>query len=184
MRRKQLEVTARQVQILSEPSRLRILSLLFERENSISGLARALGLTPATIHHHVNVLRKSKLIRQTRSEVRGNVVEKYYAMPAKGIDSSQVWDRLKDSDKVAYRLAILGLLKGMINEAMGAIQKHGTVEWEVGRLHFYRIPYRKDTIQQVEEIQEEVREKLSRLEAKFGSAGDEERLTVVITTLP
>ncbi|MEK6839103.1 MAG: metalloregulator ArsR/SmtB family transcription factor [Candidatus Thermoplasmatota archaeon] len=185
MPEKHIGVSARQIKILSEPSRLRILSMLFEQENSISGLAKALGLTPATVHHHIKVLRRARLIRHTRTELRGNVVEKYYAMPAKGIDSSQVWSELKDADKVAYRLAILGMLKGMINEAMMTVQAHGTVEWEVGRLHFYRVPYRRDAIQQVEEILEDARDKLARLEAKHGAeAQPGERVTVVITTLP
>ena len=186
----ELEVSPTQIKVLSDPSRLRILTMLFEREASISGLAKALGLTPATVHHHVNRLRQAGLIRPTRQETRGNLVETYYEMPAKGIDSSKVWNELKDEDKVAYRLAVLGMLKGMINASLKAIHDRGTVEWEVGRLLSYRLPYRRDVIQQVGEIVEGAQRQLQRLEAKHeagGSASEDAEapyVTVVMTILP
>src|SRR5881628_3650762 len=163
MPRKEVLVSPAQIRILSDPTRLRILTMLFEREMSISGLAKSLGLTPATVHHHVNLLLRAGLIRLTRGEVRGNLVEKYYEMPAKDIETAAAWDQLKDKDKVAYRLAVFGMLKGMINDAMRAIQTKGTVEWEAGRLFFFRIPWRGDALLQVEEIFAEAREKLARL---------------------
>jgi len=183
-RKSKIDASPTQVKILSDPTRLRILSMLFEREESISGLAKALGLTPATVHHHVNRLRKARLIRPTRSEMRGNLAETYFEMPAKGIDSSDVWGRLKDEDRVAYRLAILGMLKGMINESVRAIQARGTVEWEVGRLLFYKLPWRRDAIQQVEEILEDTKKRLARLEERWGRETGAGKVAVVITMLP
>ncbi len=178
-------VSVDQIKVLSDPSRLRILTLLLEREMSISGVAKTLGLTPATVHHHMNQLRSAKLIEPARSEVRGNLVEKYYRIPATGIDSSAVWDELSDEDKVNYRLAVLGMLKGLINESIKRIQEKGTVDFEVGRLYFYHVPWRKDTIQQITEIFEDEKRKFERLEAKAKAQrtrGDE--VMVVLTTLP
>lgn len=183
-RKSEIDVSRRQVKILSDPTRLRILSLLFDRPASISGLAKALGLTPATVHHHITRLRKAGLIRPVRTEMRGNLAETYYEMPAKGIDSSQVWDRLKDEEKVAYRLAILGMLKGMINDSLKAIQERGTVEWEVGRLLFYRLPWRRDAIAQVEEVLQDAKRRLARLEESWREETGAGRIAVVITMLP
>jgi DNA-binding transcriptional ArsR family regulator len=180
-----VNVTVDQIKVLSDPSRLRILTLLLEDEMSISGVAKVLRLTPATVHHHVNQLLSAKLIEPARSEVRGNLVEKYYRIPATGIDSGAVWDELSDEDKVNYRLAVLGMLKGLINESIKRIQERGTVDFEVGRLYFYHIPWRKDTIQQITEIFEDEKRKFERLEAKAkaqGTKGDE--VMVVLTTLP
>jgi len=179
----EFEVTPAQIKILSDPTRLRILTMLFERENTISGLARALGLTPATVHHHVGVLREAGLIEPTRLEVRGNLVEKFYKMPAKDIETATAWDDLRDEDKVAYRLAVFGMLKGMVDDAMRAIQRRGSVEWEAGRLFFYRIPWRRDVLLQVEEIFSEARHKLERLESKGRTEGEPE-LLAILTTLP
>ena len=183
MAKRKIEVSPAQIKILSDPTRLRILTMLFARENTISGLAKALGLTPATVHHHVGHLRKAGLIEPTRLEVRGNLVEKYYKMPAKDVETAAAWDDLRDEDKVAYRLAVLGMLKGMINDAMKAIQKRGTVEWEAGRLSVYRIPWRRDVLQQVEEIFEDARLKLERLQGKGRAEGGQEMLAI-FTTLP
>ncbi len=178
-------VTVDQLKVLSDASRLRILTLLMEREMSISGIAKALDLSPPTVHHHLNQLLAARLIEPTRSEVRGNLVEKYYRIPGSSLDSSAIWDRLSPEDKVNYRLAVLGLLKGLVNEAIKRIQAKGTVEFEVGRLYFYHIPWRRDSVQQVMEIFEEAKRKLERLEAKAraqGEPGDE--IMALLTTLP
>jgi DNA-binding transcriptional ArsR family regulator len=178
-------VTVDQLKVLSEPSRLRMLTLLMERDMSISGIARALDLSPATVHHHINQLLSARLIEPTKSELRGNLVEKYYRIPGTGLDSSAIWDQLSPQDKVNYRLAVLGMLKGLVNESIKRIQAKGTVDFEVGRLYFYHIPWRRDTIQQVMEIFEEAKHKLERLEAKAraqAEPGDE--VMALLTTLP
>ncbi len=178
-------VTVDQLKVLSDPSRLRMLTLLMERDMSISGIAKALDLTLATVHHHVNQLLAARLIEPTKTEIRGNLVEKYYRIPGTALDSSAIWDQLSPQDKVNYRLAVLGLLKGLVNESIKAIQSKGTVDFEVGRLSFYHVPWRRDTIQQVMEIFDEAKRKLERLEAKAraqGELGDE--VMALLTTLP
>ena len=178
-------VSIDQLKVLSEPSRLRILTLLMERDMSISDIARVLSLSPATVHHHITQLLDANLIIPTKSEIRGNLVEKYYRIPATGIDSSQIWDRLTDPDKVNYRLAVLGMLKGMINESIKRIQERGTVDFEVGRAYFYHVPWRRDSVQQVQEIFDDARRKLERLAAKTRaqeSPGDE--VMALLTLLP
>jgi len=178
-------VTVDQLKVLSDPSRLRMLTLLMDRDMSISGIAKALDLTPATVHHHVNQLLNAGLIVPTRSEVRGNLVEKYYRIPAAGIDSSTIWDQLSDAEKVNFRLAVLGMLKGLVNESIKRIQGKGTVDFEVGRLYFYHVPWRKDAIQQVQEIFEEARRKLEHLESKAKAQADGgQEVMALLTTLP
>jgi DNA-binding transcriptional ArsR family regulator len=178
-------VTVDQLKVLSEPSRLRMLTMLMEHDMSISGIAKALDLSPATVHHHINQLLAARLIEPTKTEIRGNLVEKYYRIPGTSLDSSAIWDQLSPHDKVNYRLAVLGMLKGLVNEAIKRIQAKGTVDFEVGRLYFYHVPWRKDTVQQVKEIFDEARHKLERLEAKAraqGESGDE--VMALLTTLP
>ncbi|HKZ98540.1 MAG TPA: winged helix-turn-helix domain-containing protein [Thermoplasmata archaeon] len=180
-----VKVSVDQLKVLSEPSRLRMLTLLMDREMSISRLAKALDLTPATVHHHIGQLLAAGLIVPTRSEVRGNLVEKYYRLPATGIDSGGVWDELSDLDKVNYRLAVLGMLKGLVNESIKRIQEKGTVDFEVGRVYFYHVPWRRDAIQQVQEIFEDAKRKLDRLEAKTKAQEEPgEQVMALLTTLP
>ncbi len=178
-------VTVDQLKVLSEPSRLRMLTLLMEREMSISGIAKALDLSPPTVHHHVNQLLAAKLIEPTRSEIRGNLVEKYYRIPGTSLDSSAIWDQLSPEDKVNYRLAVLGMLKGLVNEAIKRIQAKGTVDFDIGRLSFYHVPWRRDTVQQVMEIFDEAKRKLERLEAQTRAAGEPgDEVMALLTTLP
>ena len=180
-----LTVTVDQLKVLSDPSRLRMLTLLMERDMSISGIAKELDLSPATVHHHINQLLSARLIEPTKTEVRGNLVEKYYRIPGSSLDSSAIWDQLSPEDKVNYRLAVLGMLKGLVNESIKRIQAKGTVDFEVGRLYFYHIPWRRDTIQQVMEIFEEAKRKLERLEAKARVAGEPgDEIMALLTTLP
>ena len=180
-----VNVTVDQLKTLSDPSRLRMLTLLMERDMSISGIAKALELSPATVHHHINQLLAARLIEPTKTEVRGNLVEKYYRIPGTTLDSSAIWDQLSPEDKVNYRLAVLGMLKGLVNESIKRIQAKGTVDFDVGRLYFYHLPWRRDTVQQVMEIFDEAKRKLERLEAKAraqGEPGDE--VMALLTTLP
>ncbi len=178
-------VTVDQLKVLSEPSRLRMLTLLMEREMSISGIAKALDLSPPTVHHHINQLLAAKLIEPTRSEIRGNLVEKYYRIPGTSLDSSAIWDQLSPEDKVNYRLAVLGMLKGLVNEAIKRIQAKGTVDFDIGRLSFYHVPWRRDTVQQVMEIFDEAKRKLERLEAQARAAGEPgDEVMALLTTLP
>ena len=180
-----MTVTVDQLKVLSDPSRLRMLTLLMERDMSISGIAKELDLSPATVHHHINQLLSARLIEPTKTEVRGNLVEKYYRIPGSSLDSSAIWDQLSPEDKVNYRLAVLGMLKGLVNESIKRIQAKGTVDFEVGRLYFYHIPWRRDTIQQVMEIFEEAKRKLERLEAKARVAGEPgDEIMALLTTLP
>ncbi len=84
-----------------------------------------------------------------------------------------------------YRLAVLGMLKGMINESIKRIQERGTVDFEVGRVYFYHVPWRRDSVQQVQEIFDDARRKLERLAAKTRAQelpGDE--VMALLTLLP
>jgi DNA-binding transcriptional ArsR family regulator len=56
-------------QALSEPSRLRILNLLRERERSVGELAQLCGFSSANVSRHMTVLQQQGLVQR---ESRGN----------------------------------------------------------------------------------------------------------------
>ena len=72
----EIEVSAPQLKVLSHPSRLKILLLLFEEELTLSQISSRMKITTQTVHHHIGKLTKAGLVEQTRTEVKGNLVEK------------------------------------------------------------------------------------------------------------
>lgn len=49
-----------------EPARLRILRLLREREHCVCDLTEFLGLDQSTVSHHLNILKRARLVRGRR----------------------------------------------------------------------------------------------------------------------
>jgi len=64
--------------LFADKTRREILHNLRHREMTACQLARILGKNVSSISHHLSVLEKAGLIEQTRTSVRGNLVERYY----------------------------------------------------------------------------------------------------------
>ncbi|RLF80068.1 transcriptional regulator, partial [Thermococci archaeon] len=65
-----------------EDTRRQILKLLRNREMTISQLSDILGKTPQTVYHHIEKLKEVSLVEVKRTEMKGNLVEKYYGRTA------------------------------------------------------------------------------------------------------
>ena len=175
--------TLDQLKILSDPSRLQILALLFDREMTVTHLAEALGLSVATVHHHVTKLLEAGLIHQTRAAVRGNLLEKYYRVEGRDVDSSELWERVAPEDKAAYRLSVFGMLKGLVDQAIRTLPGRGDFPYAVGRTDLFPLPWRGDVLAEAGAILAEARERLAALEVRHkDDPGD--RLTLVLALLP
>jgi DNA-binding transcriptional ArsR family regulator len=70
------------IKLMLEDTRRRILQLLRDREMTISQLSELLGKTPQTIYHHIEKLKEAGLVEVKRTEMKGNLVEKYYGRTA------------------------------------------------------------------------------------------------------
>jgi len=70
------------IKLMLEDTRRRILSLLRNQEMTISQLSGILGKTPQTIYHHIEKLKEAGLVEVKRTEMKGNLVEKYYGRTA------------------------------------------------------------------------------------------------------
>jgi ArsR family transcriptional regulator len=66
------------LQALAEPSRLRIIQLLREREQCVCHLTEALDVKQSTISHHMSVLKKAGLVVDRRDEKDARWV--YYSL--------------------------------------------------------------------------------------------------------
>ncbi len=71
------------IKLMLEDTRRKILGLLRNREMTISQLSEILGKTPPqTIYHHIEKLKDAGLVEVKRTEMKGNLVEKYYGRTA------------------------------------------------------------------------------------------------------
>ncbi|MBC7093972.1 winged helix-turn-helix domain-containing protein [Thermococcus sp.] len=70
------------IKIMLEDTRRQILRLLRNREMTISQLSEILGKTPQTVYHHIEKLKEVGLVEVKRTEMKGNLVEKYYGRTA------------------------------------------------------------------------------------------------------
>jgi ArsR family transcriptional regulator len=68
------------LQALADPSRLKIMRLLREREQCVCHLTEALDVKQSTISHHMSVLKKAGLIVDRRDEKDARWV--YYSLAA------------------------------------------------------------------------------------------------------
>lgn len=66
------------LQALADPSRLRIVLMLREREQCVCHLTEALSLSQGTVSHHMSVLKRAGLVRDRRDSADGRWV--YYSM--------------------------------------------------------------------------------------------------------
>jgi len=60
--------------------RERILQLLAEREMTVTDLANSLGISKATVSHHIERLQKEGLVKVSREERVRNFIRKYYTL--------------------------------------------------------------------------------------------------------
>lgn len=178
-----VKATLDQLKILSDPSRLQILALLFDRDMSVSRISQAMDITPATVYHHINKLLEARLIKQSRTEVKGNLIEKYYRMEGRDVDSSALWDEVSHEDRIAYRLSVMGMIKGLVNQAIKNIQALESFPYHIGLTELYPYPWKEEVIEEVEAILREMREKLAELEAKHREEPGA-RMTLLISLLP
>ncbi|MFA4647690.1 winged helix-turn-helix domain-containing protein [Pyrococcus kukulkanii] len=70
------------IKVTLEDTRRKILQLLRNKEMTISQLSEILGKTPQTIYHHIEKLKEAGLVEVKRTEMKGNLVEKYYGRTA------------------------------------------------------------------------------------------------------
>lgn len=179
-----IEMSASQLKILSNPSRLKILLLLFEEELTLTQISSRMKITTQTVHHHISRLIKAGLVEQSRTEVKGNMVEKYYRVSGRGVSSAKIWKELGEEDKKKYKLSILGVLKGLINRSIRSVNSNGVRSMHIGQLIVVSFPADESVLFEVSQILEEANRKLEDLSRKADmKARTDERVSVVMSIL-
>jgi DNA-binding transcriptional ArsR family regulator len=71
-----------QIRAYANPTRMTILGLLAKEKDSVSGIARQLGVHPANLTHHFKILQKTGLIELVEKRDTGRNLEKLYRATA------------------------------------------------------------------------------------------------------
>jgi len=91
----------------ADPTRQRIVSLLYERAATGKQLAGALGLSPGTVGHHLKVLEEAGLVRVVRTRKVRAMTEKYYGNSYRQIsfsDRNFTWKEQMPQTEQAFLL--------------------------------------------------------------------------------
>jgi DNA-binding transcriptional ArsR family regulator len=75
-----IELIARRFQVLADPTRIKLLDLLRDREASVQQLTEMVGSTQQNVSKHLGVLRQETIVRRTK---RGNY--SYYSIADEGV---------------------------------------------------------------------------------------------------
>lgn len=80
------------IRALAHPLRVRMMSILHEREASPKELAAEFGIPLANVAYHIQVLRKLKLIRLVKKTPRRGAVEHHYRADQMGTIDDDTWE--------------------------------------------------------------------------------------------
>lgn len=98
----ELDQLARQLKVLAEPNRLRIVALLMEGVQCNCELGDALGMAPNLISHHLRILREIGLVEVERDAVDARWV--YYSISRSALTQlAQIFGAFFDPTRIKER---------------------------------------------------------------------------------
>jgi DNA-binding transcriptional ArsR family regulator len=114
------EVDKGNVKALANSMRVQILTILNERANSTTGLARELGVEPGEIAYDVEVLRDLALIEVVGEKKRRGAIEVFYKATSRAHLDELEWPTVPDPVKGGLRAS---LLQTLMADAIAAIDE-------------------------------------------------------------
>jgi DNA-binding transcriptional ArsR family regulator len=113
----------KQIRAYAHPTRMAILEQLGREKQSVSGIARTLGVHPANLTHHFKLLEKTGLIRLVEKRDTGKNLEKLYRAVAFHFTVNLAGETLTNKKVLALSLlhdnltAAIQAMKGQDDEA-------------------------------------------------------------------
>jgi DNA-binding transcriptional ArsR family regulator len=114
------EVDKANIKAMANSMRVQLLTILNERVNSTTGLARELGVEPAEIAYDIAVLRKMGRIEVVDEKKRRGAVEVFYKAVARAHLDELEWPTIPDPVKGGMRAS---LLQTIMDDAIAAIDE-------------------------------------------------------------
>ncbi|HSV42567.1 MAG TPA: helix-turn-helix domain-containing protein [Methanomassiliicoccales archaeon] len=171
------KIGVEQIKVLSDPNRLAILSLLSMREMTTSQVSQLLEQSIQNTQYHIKRLLEAQLISHTRSEMVGNLMEKYYRSAFEPGLISFVTDEedVEIGERLNLVFAALGSIKGILNHGITNLdEKRESYFMKVGArpkypfgANYIILPNNKESFEEAERLIVELDEKLKNLADKY-----------------
>jgi DNA-binding transcriptional ArsR family regulator len=122
-----------QIRAYVHPTRMTILALLAEEKQSVSGVARRLGVHPANLTHHFKLLEKTGLIQLVEKRDTGKNLEKYYRAVA------YYFSVVPGSAMAGKRALVLAILRDNLTAALQSLKNEPLEQEVLGLLKTVRV---------------------------------------------
>ncbi len=144
--------TAEQFKAIADPTRSRILGIIQHQPATAKQIARALGLAPGTVGHHLQVLEAAGLAQVVARRLVRGIVAKYYTRTAR------IYTYVLPSELTGQQSPALEILDRAREELVDVIAERGldepiTCGFPRARLSPERVEYFK---RKLDELQEEM----------------------------
>jgi DNA-binding transcriptional ArsR family regulator len=167
------KIGVEQIKVLSDPNRLAILSLLSMREMTTSQVSELLEMSIQNAQYHIKKLNEAGLISQTRTEMVGNLQEKYYRSAFEPGMISFVADEedVEIGERLNLVFAALGAIKGILNHGITTLdEKRDSYFMRVGErpkypfgANYIILPNNPKSMREAEDLILELDERLKKM---------------------
>lgn len=174
------------IKVLSDPVRLQILLSLMTKHMTIKQLSTRTGLSQPNIHRHVGILLDSKLITLSRTEVKRNIIEKYYktAMTDQELQTS-LGPNLRTIDKASLAASLAGALMAFIDQSIRVMEERPErIEGYPIAAQINILPLEEETKTLATEALQEAGKEIQELAKKHAKQEGKRKFVVLMMTLP
>jgi DNA-binding transcriptional ArsR family regulator len=187
------DIGVEQIKVLSDPNRLAILSLLTMKEMTTTHVSNLLGMSIQNAQYHMRKLLEADLISQTRTEMVGNLVERYYRSQFEpGMVSSATDEETVDiSERLNLVFAAMGAIKGILNHGITTLdEKRESYFARVGErprypfgVNYVILPNNETSCKEADQLIVELDKKLKDLSDRHDEES-EARIAIVYAVFP
>ena len=98
--------TLEEINIVSDPIRLKILMTLGRSPKNAQDLSDALGVSRSKIHYHLKILEKNGIIEVVDTELINGITQKYFLPVAKAfIPNSEIFNKNLDEKVFSFKIS-------------------------------------------------------------------------------
>ncbi|WP_243342425.1 winged helix-turn-helix domain-containing protein [Anaerococcus sp. AGMB09787] len=128
-----------EVNIISDPIRLKIILTLGTSPKTAQDLSDALGVSRSKIHYHLKILEQNGMIEVVDTELINGITQKYFLPVARAfIPSSEIFNKNLEEKILSFKIPD-DSFPAFEKEMKALIEKYGKDEGESYQLQIYKL---------------------------------------------